>query len=270
VRDLFSVEGKTVVVTGGSAGIGRMLVEGFVRAGATVYLSSRKADVCDAVARELSDVGTCRSLPADLATERGCEELATRVGEREQGLDVLVNNAGKIRITPLRDHDDALWDKMMALNVKAAAHLSRFLLPLLTKSAGGDEPARIINIGSVDATRVPPMESYAYTASKAALHHLTRHLAWRLAPDVTVNTIAPGTFRSRMSASYLEGREEEISAGIPLHRIGRPSDAVGSALFLASSAGAYVTGALLPVDGGLSSIPVRDTNEPHDDRKGAT
>ena len=257
MRDLFSVEAKTVLVTGGSVGIGRMLVEGFVRAGATVYLSSRKADACDAVARELSEVGTCRSLPADLSTERGCEEVAGRLAESEQRLDVLVNNAGTIRVTPLEEHDDAIWDKMMALNVKAAAHLSRFLLPLLAKAGTRDVPARIINIGSVDALRVPPMESYAYTASKAALHHLTRHLAWRLAPEVTVNTIAPGTFPSRMSASYLEGREDEVSRGIPLGRIGRPSDAIGSAIFLASRAGAYVTGALLSVDGGLSSVPAR-------------
>ena len=220
---LFSVEGKRVLVTGGSVGIGRMIVEGFARAGATVDLSSRKAEACAAVVRDLSGVGIVRALPADLSTEAGCRAAVAALAEHESVLDVLVNNAGTIRIVPLGEHDDSIWDRMLSLNLKAAFHLSRLLLPMLTAGRSADDPSHIINVGSMDVLRVAPMESYAYSASKAALHHLTRQLAWRLAPLVTVNTIVPGTFPSRMSEPFLRGREDGVAASVPLGA-DRPSE----------------------------------------------
>jgi NAD(P)-dependent dehydrogenase (short-subunit alcohol dehydrogenase family) len=252
--DLFSVRGKVALVTGGSAGIGKMIAEGLVRAGAVVYIAGRKPDACQAAATELSAYGACHALSANLGSEAGCRQLTVAFSERTDRLHLLVNNAGTIWNAPLEDQDDAVWDKVLALNLKAIAHLTRFFLPQLEKAARVDDPARIVNVGSVDALRVPPMDLYAYTASKAAVHHLTRQLAWRLAPLITVNAIAPGTFPSRMSRSYLDGREEEVKAGIPMQRLGELADAAGAILFLASRAGSYVTGAVLPVDGGLAAL----------------
>ena len=251
--DLFSVEGKTAVVTGGSRGIGLMIARGLVEGGARVYISSRKSEVCERVAAELSEVGECVALPADLSGEAACRRLSAAVREREQAVQVLVNNAGATWGAPLEEYPGAAWDKLLELNLKAPFFLTRAMLPLLEAGAGPGDPARVINVGSIDGLRVPPMPTYAYSASKAGLHHLTRVLARELGPrGVTVNAIAPGPFESKMMAETLRRFGDEIAAAAPLGRIGRPEDMAGAALYLASRAGAYVTGAVLPVDGGIT------------------
>ena len=254
MTDLFSIAGKTAVVTGGSRGIGLMIARGFVEAGAKVYISSRKADVCEQVAGELSEVGECVALPADLSTEAECRRLAEEIAARESSIDILVNNAGATWGTPLEQFDEAAWERVLALNVKGVFHLTKFLLPLLTKAGTTEEPARVINIGSIDGIHVPVLETYSYSASKAAVHQLTRHLAKRLAPAITVNAIAPGPFESKMMAATLEAAGDAIAASAPLKRIGRPDDVAGTAIFLSSRAGAYLTGAIIPVDGGIATL----------------
>jgi len=251
--DLFSIAGKTALVTGGTRGIGRMIAEGFVEAGATVYISSRKASACEEVAAELSAKGTCIGIPADLSTEAECRRLAEEITQRAGKLDILVNNAGATWGTPLAEFDEAAFEKVLALNVKGVFHLTRFLVPLLEASGSLDDPARVINIGSIDGIQVPALETYSYSASKAAVHQLTRHLAKRLAPNITVNAIAPGPFPSKMMAATLESFGDQIVAGAPLKRIGRPDDMAGTAIFLSSRAGSYLTGAIIPVDGGIAT-----------------
>ncbi len=254
MSDLFSIAHKTALVTGGSRGIGKMIATGFVDAGAKVYISSRKKDVCDEVAAELSERGTCIAIPADLSSEEECRRLANDISERESSLDILVNNAGATWGVPLAEHDEKSFERVMALNVKAVFHLTKYLTPLLQAAGNLEEPARVINIGSIDGLQVPTMETYSYSASKAAVHQLTRHLAKRLAPTVTVNAIAPGPFESKMMASTLAAFGDEIAASAPLRRIGRPSDMAGTAIFLSSRAGSYLTGAIIPVDGGISTL----------------
>jgi short-subunit dehydrogenase len=254
MSDLFSIAGKTALVTGGSRGIGLMIARGYVEAGATVYISSRKASVCDAVAAELSTIGTCISLPADLSTEQGCKGLADELAKRIDRLDILVNNAGATWGAPLADTDEAAWERVLSVNVKGVFHLTRFLTPLLQAAGTADAPARIINIGSIDGIHVPLMETFSYSASKAAVHQLTRHLAKRLAPTVTVNAIAPGPFESKMMAATLDAFGEQIADGAPMKRIGRPDDMAGTAIYLASRAASYVTGVILPVDGGIATV----------------
>ena len=254
MSDLFSIAGKTALVTGGSRGIGLMIARGYVEAGARVYISSRKADVLDEVAAELSKVGECHAIAADLSSEAECRRLAEAIATRESTLDILVNNAGATWGAPLEQFDETAWERALALNVKGVFHLTKFLLPLLTEAGTADDPARVINIGSIDGIRVPLMENYSYSASKAAVHMLTRHLAKRLAPEITVNAIAPGPFESKMMAATLEAFGEQIAAGTPLKRIGRPDDMAGAAIYLASRAGAYLTGAVIPVDGGIASL----------------
>ena len=256
MSDLFSIRGKVAVVTGGSRGIGLMIARGFVRHGARVYISSRRKDVCDRVAAELSGEGTCVSLPADLSAEAEVRRLAQEIGTRESALHILVNNAGATWGAPLAEYPESAWDKVLAINVKAVFHLTQALLPLLEKGGRPGDPARVINIGSIDGLRVPQFESYAYSASKAAVHHLTRALAVRLAAHgVTVNAIAPGPFESKMMAETLSQFRDAIVAACPLGRIGEPEDMAGAAIFLASRAGAYLTGTVIPVDGGLSIRP---------------
>jgi NAD(P)-dependent dehydrogenase (short-subunit alcohol dehydrogenase family) len=254
MSELFSLSGKVALVTGGSRGIGLMIARGFVAAGAKVYISSRKAAVCDEVAAELSERGECVSLPADLSTEAACVDLAGELARREPALHVLVNNAGANWGAPLADYPAAAWDKVLDLNVKSPFFLTRACLPLLEAAATDDDPARVINIGSIDGIQVPLMETYAYSTSKAALHHLTRHLARHLGRRrVTVNAIAPGPFESKMMAETLRTFGDAIAASSPLARIGRPDDMAGAAIYLASRAGAYVTGAVIPVDGGIAT-----------------
>jgi NAD(P)-dependent dehydrogenase (short-subunit alcohol dehydrogenase family) len=251
---LFDIVGKTALVTGGSRGIGLMIARGYVEAGARVYISSRKADVCDEVAAELSKVGSCTSVPADLSRAGECERLATVVTGREPGLDILVNNAGATWGAPLADYPADAWDKVMALNAKAPFLLTRALVPALETAGTADDPARVINIGSIDGIQVPLLETYAYSTSKAAVHQLTRHLARQLGPrNITVNAIAPGPFESKMMAATLRDFGDSIARSSPLGRIGRPDDMAGVAIYLASRAGAYVTGAVIPVDGGIAT-----------------
>jgi NAD(P)-dependent dehydrogenase (short-subunit alcohol dehydrogenase family) len=251
--ELFSVSGKIVVVTGGTRGIGRMIAAGFAVAGADVIVASRKADAVAAAVASLSELGTCSGYPADLSTEDGARQLAEAVAEGHQRVDVLVNNAGATWGAPLVEHDTASWDRVLNLNVQGIFHTTKFFLPLLEAASAPDEPARVINIGSIDGIHVPVLESYSYSASKAAVHQLTRHLAKRLAPRITVNAVAPGPFESKMMAATLEAFGDQIAASAPMKRIGRPEDMAGVAIFLASRAGAYVTGAVVPVDGGIAT-----------------
>jgi NAD(P)-dependent dehydrogenase (short-subunit alcohol dehydrogenase family) len=252
MSSLFDVSGKAVLVTGGSRGIGEMIARGFVEAGATVYISSRKADVGDALAKELSKSGSCTSLPADLSTEVECQRLANEISAREDHLDVLVNNAGATWGAPMDDYDEKAWER--ALNVKGVFHLTKFLRPLLDAKGTAESPSRVINIGSIDGIHVPTMETFAYSASKAAVHQLTRHLAKSLAPKITVNAIAPGPFPSKMMRSTLEAFGDEIAKAAPMKRIGQASDMAGAAIFLASPAASYITGVILPVDGGIATL----------------
>ncbi len=254
MSDLFSIAGKTALVTGGSRGIGLMIARGFVDAGAKVYISSRKADVCAEVAAELSASGECFALPADLSTEDECIRLAAELSEREPALDILVNNAGANWAAPIAEFGDAAWDRVLSLNVKGVFHLTRELVPALKDASRPGEPSRVINIGSIDGLHTPEFETYSYSASKAAVHHLTRTLAKRLAREgITVNAIAPGPFESKMMAATLEAFGDVIRSQCPLGRIGEPDDMAGTAIFLASRAGAYLTGAVIPVDGGIST-----------------
>jgi NAD(P)-dependent dehydrogenase (short-subunit alcohol dehydrogenase family) len=252
--DLFSIEGKTALVTGGSRGIGLMIARGFVEAGARVYISSRKTDVCEEVAAELSELGECVALPANLSTEEGCRTLADEVASREDRLAILVNNAGATWGAPMAEFDDAAWDRVLDLNVKGVFHLTRFLVPLLAAAGTADDPARVINIGSIDGIHVPALETYSYSASKAAVHQMTRVLAAQLARQhIAVNAIAPGPFESKMMAATLQAFGDQIADSAPLKRIGRPDDMAGTAIFLSSRAGSYLTGAVIPVDGGIAT-----------------
>jgi NAD(P)-dependent dehydrogenase (short-subunit alcohol dehydrogenase family) len=252
MSELFSIEGKTALVTGGSRGIGLMIARGFVEAGAKVYISSRKADVCEAVAEELSAAGTCVALPADLATEDECDRLAAELAGREERLDILVNNAGANWGAAIEDFPASGWDKVLDLNVKSVFYLTRALLPQLRAAGTHEDPARVINVGSIDGLRPPIMDTYSYSASKAAAHHLTKTLARKLAVDhITVNAIAPGPFESKMMAATLDAFGDAIVASCPLGRIGEPDDMAGTAIYFASRASSYVTGTVLPVDGGI-------------------
>jgi len=252
--DLFDLSGKTAVVTGGSRGIGLMMARGLLQAGARVYISSRKADACAEAAEELSEHGPVHAIPADLSAEPECLRLATEVGERERAVNILVNNAGATWGAPLEDYPAAAWDKVVDLNLKAPFFLTRAFLPLLEAAGTDEDPARIINIGSIDGLRVPPFPTYAYSASKAGLHHMTRVLARELGPRrITVNAVAPGPFESKMMAATLRAMGDAIADAAPLRRIGQPDDMAGVAIYLASRAGAYVTGAVIPVDGGIGT-----------------
>jgi NAD(P)-dependent dehydrogenase (short-subunit alcohol dehydrogenase family) len=252
--DLFDLTGKTAVVTGGTRGIGLMIARGLLAAGARVYISSRKPEGCAAAEQELSRHGSVTAIPANLSAEEECLRLAGEVGQREQSLNILVNNAGATWGAPLAEFPAAAWDKLTDLNLKAPFYLTRAFLPLLEQAGTHDDPARVINIGSIDGLRVPPMQTYAYSATKAGLHHMTRVLARELGPrHVTVNAVAPGPFESKMMAATLEAFGPQIAESAPLRRIGRPDDMAGVAIYLASRAGAYVTGAVIPVDGGIAT-----------------
>jgi NAD(P)-dependent dehydrogenase (short-subunit alcohol dehydrogenase family) len=254
MTDLFSIEGKTAVVTGGSRGIGLMIAQGYVDAGAKVYISSRNAEVCDEVAAELSKNGECISVPADLGSMDGVEHLASEISGREDHLDILVNNAGAAWGAPMEEYPESGWDKVMNLNVKSVFFLTVKLLPLLRKAGSDEDPARVINIGSVDGLRVPQMDNYAYSASKAAVHMLTRHMAHHLLKDnITINAIAPGPFPSKMTKFIFDMGEDVVASTVPMGRVGRPDDMAGTAIYLASRAGAYLTGTIIPVGGGVAT-----------------
>jgi NAD(P)-dependent dehydrogenase (short-subunit alcohol dehydrogenase family) len=254
-NELFSVEGKTAVVTGGSRGVGLMIARGLVEAGAEVVISSRKLEPLEAAAAELAEIGKCTAVQADLSSQEGAVALAAAVGERFDRLDILVNNAGANWGAPLEDYPDGAWDRVLDTNVRGIFQLTVESLGLLRAAASKEDPARVINIGSVDGIRAPLTESYAYSASKAAVHQLTRHLAKRLASEqITVNAIAPGPFPSKMMAFLLDDpdRRSMVEQQIPLGRVGEPDDVVGLAIFLASRAGAYLTGTVIPLDGGYT------------------
>lgn len=252
---LFAVAGKTAVVTGGTAGIGRMIAEGLVRSGMRVLIVSRKADACTETAAELARFGECAAVAADMSTAEGVESLADAVRERFDGrLNLLVNNAGATWGAPLEDFPDFAWDKVVNLNLTAVFRLTVALLDPLRQAASEDDPARVINIGSIAGMRVTELENYPYSASKAAVHMLTKHLARRLADEsITVNAVAPGYFESRMSAFVFNDPESKraLDKSIPQGRTGRADDIVGTTVFLASRAGSYLTGAVIPLDGGV-------------------
>jgi NAD(P)-dependent dehydrogenase (short-subunit alcohol dehydrogenase family) len=253
--DLFDVSGKTALVTGGSRGIGLMIADGLVQAGARVIVSSRKVDDVRAAAEQLGALGDCHAIPGDISTPEGAQALAAATRERFPSLDILVNNAGATWGAPLGEFPAIGWDKVAHTNVEGVFHLTVALLGELRAAANAEDPARVINIGSIDGLRTPSVENYSYSASKAAVHMLTRHLAKRLASEhITVNAIAPGPFESKMMAFILDNPEtrEMVEQSVPLGRIGRPDDVAGLALFLSSRAGAYVTGTVIPLDGGIT------------------
>lgn len=259
--DLFSVRGKVVLVTGGSRGIGEMMAAGFLANGAKVYISSRKADVCDATAARLSETSDaeCVSLPADLSELAGIEALAAELTAREAHLDVLINNAGVSWGASIDDFPENGWDKVMDTNVKGVFFLTQKLLPLLEAGASADDPSRVINIGSVDGIRTPSFDTVSYGPSKAAVHALTSQLAAKLVKrNILVNAIAPGPFPTWMlstgvgTGGDVEGTDwDAVGRGMPRGRVGTAEDIAGLAIFLASRAGAFTVGAVITCDGGL-------------------
>ena len=252
MNELFDISGKVALVTGGSRGIGEMIAEGFVAAGARTYISSRNAEACSATAARLSERGECIAIPADLSTMDGVAELAAELGRREERLDILVNNAGATWGAAIEEFPESGWDKVMDINVKGPFFLTQALLPMLEAAASDADPARIINVGSIDGLNVNKMGTYSYGPSKAAIHHLTRTFASHLADrKITANAIAPGPFPSKMTAGIAKTMGEQIREHVPLKRWGEPADMAGTAIFLASKAGAYVSGAVIPVDGGI-------------------
>ncbi|MFF0204413.1 SDR family oxidoreductase [Streptomyces sp. NPDC005017] len=247
--------GKVAVVTGGGRGIGKMITRGLLEAGATVYISSRKeADLTSAV-EELSPLGDIHAVPADLATAHGVATLAGYLGERESRVHALFNNAGANWGASLEEFPESAWDRVLSVNVKGVFALTQALLPLLKAASTPDDPARVVNTGSIDGLRAPApgFDNFSYSASKAAVHMLTQQLAGTLAPEVLVNAVAPGLFESKMTAGILSMGADTVAGQIPLRRIGRPADMAGIAVFLMSPASSYITGAVIPVDGGINA-----------------
>jgi NAD(P)-dependent dehydrogenase (short-subunit alcohol dehydrogenase family) len=260
--DLFAIAGKTALVTGGSRGIGLMIARGLVEAGARVVISSRKEADLRAAAQELSALAAngsaCEAIPADLSTPDGAARLAAAVSERVGALHLLVNNAGATWGAPLEEFPHSGWERVIATNLEAIFDLSVGLLPALRAAVTANDPARIVNVGSIDGIRAPVTENYSYSASKAAVHMLTRHLARRLAAEhITVNAIATGPFESKMTAFILDDPQgrDAVEQTVPLGRIGSPEDIAGLTIFLASRAGAYLTGTVIPLDGGITACP---------------
>ncbi|QUC23272.1 uncharacterized protein UV8b_07513 [Ustilaginoidea virens] len=256
VNTLFGVQGKVVLVTGGAKGIGRMIATGFVANGARVYITGRDAAACRAAVEQLAPRGSIRALPANLQHLAECEKLVADLAALEPGgLHVLVNNAGATWGADFDTHPDAAWTKLLTLNLQRAFTLSQLCLPLLERAATAQDPARIIHIGSIDGVRVPTLANFAYAASKAGLHHLSRHMARDLGfRNVTSNVLACGPFRTKMMKATLDAVGDVLEGEIPLRRIGRDEDVAGSAMFLASKAGAYLNGALIRLDGGASLV----------------
>ncbi|HVZ43269.1 MAG TPA: SDR family oxidoreductase [Ramlibacter sp.] len=251
MNDLFSLEGRVALVTGGSRGIGRMIAAGFLKQGAKVYISARKAEACDATARELSAFGPCVSLPADVSTVEGARALADAFSAREPALDILVNNAGAAWGEAFDSFPEKGWDKVVDLNMKTPFFLTQALHGAL-KMAAGRRPAKVINIASIDGIGVNPWETYSYAASKAGLIHLTKRMALRLAQDnIVASGIAPGPFASEMNKAARD-HGDEIAKRTPAGRIGCDDDMAGAAIYLASRAGDYVVGTTIVVDGGVT------------------
>lgn len=254
MKDLFNLAGRVALVTGGSRGIGEMIATGYVANGVRTYISSRKAESCDATAERLSREGECISIPCDLSSMEGVRALADEVGRREQRLDILVNNAGAVWGETVDDFPESGWDKVMNINLKSPFFLTQKLLPLLAAAATHENPSRVINIGSIDGLHVNTLPTYSYGPSKAGIHHLTRILAAHLADrHINVNAIAPGPFESKMMERTLKTSREQIVRRVPRKRIGEPEDMAGAAMFLASRAASYITGIVLPVDGGITA-----------------
>ena len=251
MKDLFSLKGRTALVTGGSRGIGRMIAAGFLAQGARVYISSRKAAACDAMARELSAFGECFSLPADVSTVQGARDLASALMAKEPVLDILVNNAGAAWGEDFGTFPESGWDKVVDLNLKSPFFLTQALHEAL-KAGAQSRPAKVINIASIDGISVNPQETYSYAASKAGLIHLTKRMSLRLAQDnIVVSAIAPGAFASDMNR-VARDHGDEIAKRIPAGRIGTDEDMAGAAIYLASRAGDYVMGETIVVDGGVT------------------
>lgn len=254
MSDLFSLTGKKALVTGGAQGLGRMIAEGLLRAGASVAITSRKADVCEEAAREMAALGPCVPLPADLSTPEAAVDLVARYRDAMGECHILINNAGKTWGGSIDSFPDKAWPGVMAVNVQTPFTMIRELLPELGAAGTPGDPARVINIGSVAGMKTERLQAYSYTASKAAVHMMTRDLAGDLAErNITVNAVIPGFFPTKMTAHM---RDEDnvdptLLAHIPLKRLGTPEDIAGIVVFLCARAGAYVTGAQIPVDGGV-------------------
>lgn len=252
LESLFSVRGRIALVTGGSRGIGLSIAKAYAANGARVYISSRKAEACEAAAAEIAPLGECFALPANLASEEGAKSLASALAAREERLDILVNNAGNIWAAPLEEYDENAWERVLSLNLKGVFHVTREVLPMLRRAATPESPARVINIGSIEGIKAPRfVETYAYAASKAGVHHLTRSLAYNLGPQhITVNAIAPGFIDTKLTRGFLDDFEQQTIERCPLGRLGNETDIAGLALYLASPSASYVHGAIIPLDGG--------------------
>jgi NAD(P)-dependent dehydrogenase (short-subunit alcohol dehydrogenase family) len=253
MQELFSVRGKKAIVTGGTRGIGYMIAEGLLNAGAEVFISSRKAAACEQAAQTLGELGKVHAFARDLSQESECRLLVEDVEKYTDSIDILVNNAGASWGAPIADYPESGWDRVMDLNVKGLFNVTRFALPLLEKASTDDDPARVINIGSIDGIIVPIFNNYAYSASKAAVHHLTTHLAAELAPKILVNAIAPGPFPTKMMEATLRDQGDEVRAMTRVGRIGTTEDIAAAVIYLSSRATTYMTGAVIPVDGGIST-----------------
>jgi len=252
--NLFSLTGRVALVTGGSRGIGRMIAEGFLRQGATVYISARKAEACDATAAALSALGPCHSLPADVSKLDGIARLVAALQDREPKLDILVNNAGAAWAAPFDEFPESGWDKVVDLNMKAPFFLTQALHGMLKSGAASGSPAKVINIASIDGQSVNPWETYSYAASKAGVIHLSKRMALRLIEDnIVVNAICPGPFASEMNKDARDNADA-VAKRVPARRVGAADDMAAAAIYLASRAGDYVVGTTLTVDGGINLV----------------
>lgn len=257
VSNLFGLQGKVAVVTGGSRGIGFMIAAGLVSNGVKVYITARKAAACDAAAAELSELGECISIPADIATQEGIDSFVAAITAQESQIDLLVNNAGAAWGAPIGEFPEEGFNKVMNINVRAPFMLTQALLPQLEAGATADDPGRVIMIGSIDGLRVPVGDNYSYSAAKAGIHMLARHLGAHIVDrNITVNSIAPGPFESKMMAYMLADPDSKkmVEGANPRGRVGTAEDIAGTVIFLASRAGAYTSGATIPVDGGISTL----------------
>ena len=251
MEKLFDIAGKVALVSGGSRGIGEMIAEGFVKNGVKTFITSRKAEQCNETAKRLSKFGECISIPADLTNSNEIKKVKSKVESETNTLNILVNNAGAVWAADFDNFPENGWDKVMDTNVKAMFFLTQQFIKLLEENGTNEDPSRIINIGSIDGLGMPRAETYSYPASKAAVHHLTKVMANRLAQrNINVNAIAPGPFESQMMKSTLKTFSEEIINSVPRKRIGKPEDMAGASIFLSSKASAYITGIVMPVDGG--------------------